>query len=87
MKNNVEWSETIMKVSELKMGAARKIRMLVAANEITVKELAALLETSQSNMANKLKRDNFSEKELEEIANVCGATVDIIFTLKDGTKI
>lgn len=76
-----------MEVSELKMGVARKIKMLVAANEITVKELAVRLETSQSNMANKLKRDNFSEKELEEIANVLGAKVEISFILEDGTKI
>lgn len=76
-----------MKVSEFKMGAARKIRMLVAANEITVKDLAVRLETSQSNMANKLKRDNFSEKELEDIAKVLGAKVEINFVLEDGTKI
>lgn len=76
-----------MKVSELKVGVARKIRMLVAANEITVKDLAFRLETSQSNMANKLKRDNFSEKELEDIAKVLGAKVEINFILEDGTKI
>lgn len=76
-----------MKVSEFKMGAARKVKMLVAANEITVKDLAERLETSQSNLSNKLKRDNFSEKELEEIAQVCGAKVEINFVLEDGTKI
>lgn len=76
-----------MKVSELKMGAARKVKMLVAANEITVKDLAERLETSQSNLSNKLKRDNFSEKELEEIAQACGAKVEINFVLEDGTKI
>lgn len=76
-----------MKVSELKLGASRKIKMLVAANEITVRELAEKLQTSQSNLSNKLKRDNFSEKELEDIAEVCNAKVEINFILEDGTKI
>lgn len=76
-----------MKVCEIKMGAARKIKMLVAANEITVKELAEKLETSQSNLSNKLKRDNFSENELQNIAEKLGAKLEINFVLEDGTKI
>lgn len=76
-----------MKVSEIKMGAARKIKMLAAANEITIKDLATRINTSQSNLANKLKRDNFSEKELEEIAQACDAKLEINFVLKDGTRI
>lgn len=76
-----------MKVCEIKMGAARKIKMLVAANEITVKELAEKLETSQSNLSNKLKRDNFSENELHDIAEKLGAKLEINFVLEDGTKI
>lgn len=76
-----------MKVCEIKMGAARKIKMLVAANEITVKDLAEKLETSQSNLSNKLKRDNFSENELQDIAEKLGAKLEINFVLEDGTKI
>ncbi|WP_274307507.1 transcriptional regulator [Solibacillus daqui] len=49
--------------------------------------MAEKLQTSQSNLSNKLKRDNFSEKELEEIAEVCNAKVEINFVLEDGTKI
>lgn len=76
-----------MKVSGFQMGAARKIKMLVAANEITVKDLAVKMDTSQSNLANKLKRDNFSEKELAQIAETLGAKLEINFILDDGTKI
>lgn len=77
----------MLKVSDCKMGMARKIKMLVAAKEITVRDLAALLGTSQPNLSNKMRRDNFSENELKEIAEVCGAKVEINFVLKDGTKI
>lgn len=54
--------------------------------EMKLSELAALLNTSQSNLSNKLKRDNFSEKELQEIAEVLDVELDIRFILKDGTK-
>lgn len=76
-----------MKASENVMGVAKKIKMLVVANEITMKDLAERLGTSQPNLSNKLKRDNFSEKELEEIAAVCNAKVEINFIMEDGTKI
>lgn len=33
-------------------------------------DLAKKLETSKSNLSDKMKRENFSEKELIEIANV-----------------
>ena len=37
---------------------------------MTIKELSTRLCTSNQNMANKLRRDNFSMKELEAIAEV-----------------
>lgn len=76
-----------MKVSEIAMSSARKIKMLLAANESNMKDLAEKLGTSQPNISNKMKRDNFSEKELEEIAEVFGAKLEINFLLEDGTKI
>ena len=76
-----------MKVSESVMSVAKKIKMLVVANEITMRDLAERLGTSPPNLSNKLKRDNFSEKELEEIAAVCNAKVEINFIMEDGTKI
>lgn len=76
-----------MKVSEIAMSASRKIKMLLAATDNNMKGLADLLGTSQPNLSNKMKRDNFSEKELEEIANALGAKVEINFILEDGTKI
>lgn len=76
-----------MKVSERAMGAAKKVKMLLVEKEITITELAQKLGTTQPNISGKMKRDNFSEKELQEIANVCGVEVEINFLLKDGRKI
>lgn len=69
------------------MSAARKIKMLLAATDHNMKSLAELLGTSPPNLSNKMKRDNFSEKELQEIAEVLGAKVEIHFVLEDGTRI
>lgn len=51
--------------------------------EITQVQLAELMGTTQSNLANKLKRDNFSEKELSQIAELLNATFEGNFILND----
>lgn len=48
--------------------------------------LAAKLGSSTSNLYNKFKRDNFSEKELQEIAKVLDCTFDAKFVLNDSGK-
>ena len=55
----------------------KQIRMLMILKEISVNELAKRLNTSPSNMTNKFKRDNFSEKELHEIAKALDCKLDI----------
>ena len=69
------------------MAMAKKIKMLMVAADLTITDLAEKLGTSQPNLSNKLKRDNFSEKELEEIAAACNAKLEINFRTEDGTKI
>ncbi len=51
----------------------KQIRMAMILKEISVNELAKRL----SNMTNKFKRDNFSEKELTEIAHALDCKLDI----------
>ena len=51
--------------------------------EVTQVQLAEKLGTSQSNLANKLKRDNFSEKELIQIAEILNAKYEGNFILND----
>ena len=52
------------------MPMSEKIRIALIKRKMTITELSATMNTSQSNLSNKLKRDNFSEKELIEIANI-----------------
>ncbi len=47
---------------------SKKIEMLLIELDIPKKDLAARLGTTQSNLSGKLKRDNFSEQELQDIA-------------------
>ncbi len=65
------------------MAMSEKIRIVLLKRQITVTKLAELLGTTQSNISGKLKRDNFSEKELREIANALDCDFNITFTLRD----
>lgn len=65
---------------------AKLIEILLIERKISKKELAEKLGTTPSNISGKLKRDNFSEKELEEIAKVCNATFSGRFILNDTGK-
>lgn len=58
-----------------------KIKMLLARRGISQTELAKLLGTSTTNLNNKIKRDNFSEKELIQIANKLDAEFIGMFQL------
>lgn len=70
------------------MAMAEKVRILLVKRKITVTDLAKRLGMSQSNLSNKLSRDNFSEKELQEIAEALNCDLDISFTLRDtGEKV
>ncbi len=66
---------------------AKKINMLLIEMGITKQELAKRLGTSPSNLSGKLKRDNFSEAELQEIAAACGATFVGSFITNTGKQI
>ena len=55
---------------------------------ITESELARRLGTTPQNFNNKMKRDNFSEKDLQDIAAALGLQVEINFVDPEtGTKI
>ncbi|MDD1502115.1 MULTISPECIES: helix-turn-helix transcriptional regulator [Lysinibacillus] len=69
------------------MGMAKKIKMLMVEKDLTLSELAEKMGTSQPNISNKLKRDNFNEKELNLIAEVLGVKYEANFVLEDGRKI
>ena len=65
---------------------AKKINMLLIETGISKQELARRLGTTPSNLSGKLKRDNFSERELQEIANACGAAFEGHFIIAESGK-
>lgn len=71
----------------MKLTMGEKIRIILKRKNITIIELSNRLGTTNQNMANKLKRDNFSTKELEEIANALDCEFEGYFVEKNGEKI
>ena len=71
------------------MSMVQKIRIAcVMRGNITESELARRLGTTPQNFNNKMKRDNFSEKDLQDIAAALGLQVEINFVDPEtGTKI
>lgn len=65
------------------MSMSEKIRIALLKRKISITELAVNLGTSQSNLSNKLKRDNFNEKELHQIANILNCDFKGIFVMRD----
>lgn len=69
------------------MGTAKKIRHILLERGMSIKELAEKLGTSGANLGNKLSRDNFSEKELRQIAEALNCDYESHFILRDSGKI
>lgn len=68
------------------MGTAKKIKILLVENDMTIKELAAELNMGNSTLYRKLTNDDFLESEVQRIAQVFGATSESIFTWQNGRK-
>lgn len=64
-----------------------KIRILLRRKKITISDLANMVNTSRQNLTNKLNRDNFSEKELQQIAEALGCKFEGFFIFDDDEKI
>lgn len=64
-----------------------KIRILLKRKNVTITELSNRLETSNQNMANKLKRDNFSTNELNAMAKELDCEFEGYFVDKKGNRI
>ena len=65
---------------------SEKIRLVLAKRDKSKAWFAEQLNCSTSNLYNKLKRDNFSEKELVEIAKVLDCTYEAYFSLNDSDE-
>ena len=65
------------------MGMANKIRVILIEKNMKIKDLAVLLGSSSSN----LKNDNFTEKELQKIAEALNCDYEATFTMRDTGKV
>ena len=61
--------------------------LLVKRGNISEAELARRLGISPQNLNNKMKRDNFTEKDLQKIAEALDCTFNALFTLNDTGEI
>ncbi len=61
--------------------AAEKIKIILKRKNMTSGQLADALGQTRQNLSNKMSRDNFSEKELREIAAALGCEIEIKFTI------
>lgn len=64
------------------MGISKEIKKILIDKDLNQGDLAEKLGTSQQNMNAKLKRDNFSNKEMIEIAEALGYELKIEFVKK-----
>ncbi len=66
------------------MALSDRIRiLLIKRGNISEAELARRLGVSPQNLNNKMKRDNFTEKDLTEIARALDCTFSVSFKLND----
>lgn len=65
------------------MSMSKKIKHLLIEKNITITQLAKLIGTTPQNLTNKLSRDNFKEKNLEEIAKALNCEFYATFVIKD----
>jgi len=65
------------------MSMSQKIKIVLTKRNMNVKDLAEGLNCSSQNISNKFKRDNFSEKELEEIGKILNCRFVGTFILND----
>lgn len=66
------------------MGMAEKIRiLLIKKGNVSEAELARRLNKTPQSFNSSMKRDNFSEKDLKEIANVMDCEYKSTFVIKE----
>lgn len=68
------------------MSAAKKIKILLVERELTLTDLSKLLNRSLSTISAKMARDNFSEKDLKQIADLLNYDYEAVFTDRETGK-
>ncbi len=65
------------------MSMSKKIKQLLIEKDTTITQLATLLGTKPQNLTNKFSRDNFTEKDLQQIAKVLNCKYEAKFIVED----
>lgn len=71
----------------MKITVAEKLRIIMARRDINMTKLAELSGQTRQNLSNKFSRGNFTENDIEALANALGCSVDIRFILPDGSEV
>ena len=67
--------------------AVQKVRLIARTLSKSMGELAEATGQTRQNLSNKMSRGNLSEKDILGLAEAMGCSVEIIFTMPDGTKV
>lgn len=71
----------------MKITTAEKLRIIMNRQNINMTKLSELSGQSRQNLSNKFARENFTEEDIQKLADALSCEVEIIFTLPDGTVI
>lgn len=67
----------------MNLTVSEKIKIILGRRDMNITILAERLNTSRQNLMSKISRDNFSEKEMREIAEALDCDFDTVFTMRD----
>ena len=71
----------------MKLTMGEKIKIIIGRRNMTLAQLAEKVGQSRQNFSNKMSRDNFSEKELYEIAKALDCSYEANFIMNDTGEI
>lgn len=71
----------------MNLTVGEKIKIIMKRKGVSMTELAEKVGQSRQNLSNKMTRDNFTEKDVREIAAALGCEVVVEFRFPDGTVI
>lgn len=67
----------------MNLTVSEKIKIILGRRDMNITMLAEKINTSRQNLMGKISRDNFSEKEMREIAEALDCDFDTVFTMRD----
>lgn len=71
----------------MEITTAEKLRIIMNRLNINMTKLSELSGQSRQNLSNKFNRDNFTEEDIQRLADALGCKAEVRFTLPDGTEI